>query len=119
MRLAFYTYSYTDRLNLSVPDTFARIATTGYTGIDESSTFGAAVNSESVAAERRRLIRETARQHALRVEAIVTHAELTATLGMARPLDLEASVDLAVDLGGDVVTFHLGGPRIEDRKSVV
>ena len=111
MRLAFYTYSYTDRLELSVPDCFARIARTGYSGVDESSTFGKAVNSGSVSGERRRIIREAARQHKLRVEAVVTHAELTASLGTKEPLDLESSIDLAVDLGGDVVTFHLGGAR--------
>jgi sugar phosphate isomerase/epimerase len=111
MRLAFYTYSYTDRLNLSVQECFARIAKTGYSGIDESSTFGKAVNSDSVSAERRQLIREAARQHKLRVEAVVTHAELTATLGTKEPLDLNASIDLAAELGGDVVTFHLGGAR--------
>ncbi|MGE5193006.1 MAG: sugar phosphate isomerase/epimerase family protein [Deltaproteobacteria bacterium] len=111
MRLAFYTYSYTDRLKLSIPDCFARIAKTGYAGIDESSTFGAAINSDSVTPERRKLIRETARRHKLRVEAIITHAELTTTLGTKEPLDLKAAIDLAADLGGDVVTFHLGGPR--------
>jgi len=36
MRLAFFTYSYTDRLNLSVQECFARIAKAGYSGIDES-----------------------------------------------------------------------------------
>src|SRR5579871_2677235 len=56
MRLAFYTYSYTDRLKLSIPDCFARIANTGYAGVDESSTFGTAINSGSVTAERRKLI---------------------------------------------------------------
>jgi sugar phosphate isomerase/epimerase len=111
MRLAFYTYSYTDRLKLSIPDCFARIAKTGYAGIDESSTFGAAVNSDSVNAERRKQIRETARQHQLRIEAIVTHAELTASLGTKEPLDLKGAIDLAADLGGDVATFHLGGAR--------
>jgi sugar phosphate isomerase/epimerase len=111
MRLAFYTYSYTDRLKLSIPDCFARIAKAGYAGIDESSTFGAAINSDSVTAEWRKLIRETARQQKLRVEAIVTHAELTATLGTKEALDLKGAIDLAADLGGEVVTFHLGGPR--------
>lgn len=111
MRLAFYTYSYTDRLNLSIADCLARIARTGYAGIDESSTFGAAINSDSVTADRRKVIRETARRHKLRVEAIVTHASLTAALGTEQALDLTASIDLASELGGDVVTFHLGGPR--------
>lgn len=110
MRLAFYTYSYTDKQNLSIPDCFERIARTGYAGIDESSTFGAAVNSDSVTAERRRAIRDEVRKHKLRVEAIVTHAELTQSLTGPAALDLAASVDLASDIGGDVVTFHLGGP---------
>src|SRR5579871_5917885 len=111
MRLSFYTYSYTDKLKLSIPDCFARIAKTGYAGIDESSTFGEAINSDSVSAERRKLIRETAARHKLRVEAIITHATLTDSLGTDKPLDLKASIDLAVDLRSDVVTFHLGGPR--------
>jgi sugar phosphate isomerase/epimerase len=110
MRLAFYTYSYTDRLNLSIPDCFERIARTGYAGVDESSTFGPAENSDSVTPERRRAIRDAARKHKLRVEAIVTHAELTQSLAGPKPLDLAASIDLASELGGDVVTFHLGGP---------
>jgi sugar phosphate isomerase/epimerase len=41
----------------------------------------------------------------------VTHAELTKSLGTKEPLDLKAAIDLAADLGGDVATFHLGGPR--------
>lgn len=111
MRLAFYTYSYTDRLKLPVGDCFARIAKAGYRGVDESSTFGAAINPDSVTGERRKLIRDAAREHNLRIEAIVTHAELTTGLGTDKPLDLEASIDLAAELGGDVATFHLGGPR--------
>lgn len=109
MRLAFYTYSYTDKQNLSIDECFAGIARTGYSGVDESSTFGNAENSDSVTADRRRAIRDAARKHKLRVEAIVTHAELTRSLAGPKPLDLAASIDLASDLGGDVVTFHLGG----------
>lgn len=110
MRLVFYTYSYTDRLDLPIPDTLARIAQAGYCGIDESSTYGPHLNSDSVSAERRRLIRESAKRHQLRVEAIVSHGELTTSLFAGEKLDLLAAVDLAADLGGDVVTFHLGGP---------
>lgn len=113
MRLSFYTYSYTDRLNLSIADCLARIARTGYAGIDESSTFGPAINSSSVSADRRRTIRETAQKNKLRVEAVITHAELTATLVGPTRLDLKQSIDLATDLGADVVTFHIGGPQKE------
>lgn len=109
MRLVFYTYSYTDKQNLPIDECFARIARTGYSGVDESSTFGNAVNSGSVTSERRRAIRDAARKHKLRVEAIVTHAELTQALDGPNALDLAASIDLAADIGGDVVTFHLGG----------
>jgi sugar phosphate isomerase/epimerase len=109
VRLAFYTYSYTDRLELPVPETLARIAKAGYCGIDESSTFGPHLNSDSVSLERRTLIRETALKHKLKVEAIVTHGELTRSLFADQKLDLISAVDLAAEMGGDVVTFHLGG----------
>jgi sugar phosphate isomerase/epimerase len=110
MRLAFYTYSYTDRQNLSVPGCLARIARTGYKGIDESGTFGNSADPKSVTAERRRLICDTARQHKLPIEAVITHAELTPSLVTDAPLDLNGSVDLAADLGCPLVTFHMGGP---------
>jgi len=110
VRRAFYTYSYTDRLQLDIDRTLAEIARWGYEGIDESSTFGPHVNSDSVTAERRREIRASARRYNLRVEAIVTHAELSTSLFSREPLDLVAAIDLAADLGGEVVTFHLGGP---------
>lgn len=110
MRLSFYTYSYTDRLELDIDKTLAEISRWGYCGIDESSTFGPHVNSRSVTAGRRKEIRAAAARHKLRVEAIVSHAELTPSLFGTEPLDLQESIDLASELGGDVVTFHLGGP---------
>lgn len=109
MRLAFYTYSYTDRQNLSIADCFARIAKTGYAGIDESGTFGNSADPHSVSPERRKTIRKTALQHRLAIEAVITHAELTTTLAGATPLDLKGSIDLAAELGAGVVTFHMGG----------
>jgi sugar phosphate isomerase/epimerase len=109
MRLAFYTYSYLDRLQLPVADCLARIAKTGYTGIDESGTFGASEAPDSVTSERRQLLRETAQAQRLSVEAVVTHAELTATLARSSPLDLIGTIDLAQELGATVVTFHMGG----------
>lgn len=108
MKLVFYTYSYLDRLNLPVADCLARIAQVGYTGIDESGTFGASDDPRSVTSERRSLLHTTAQQNGLSVEAVVTHAELTTTLTRPSPLDLKGSVDLARDLGASVVTFHAG-----------
>ena len=111
MRLSFYTYSYTDKLKLPVAEVLARVAKTGYAGIDESGTYGASEDPQSVNPSRRIVIRETAAANKLRVEAIITHAELTASLAEKKPLDLIGSVDLAADLGSPVVTFHLGGSQ--------
>ncbi len=110
MRLAFYTYSYTDRQEMSVTDCLQRIARTGYAGIDESGTFGRSDDPRSVTPERRKLIRAAAVKDRLSVEAVVTHAALTTSLAGLSPLDLKGSIDLAVDLCAAVVTFHMGGP---------
>lgn len=111
MRLGFYTYSYTDRLKMSIPECLGRIAKTGYSGIDVSGTNGRSADPKSFDAARRRLTRATADKLGLQVEAVITHAQLTDTLvdPNRKPLDLKGSVDLAADLGADVVTFHIGG----------
>src|SRR5207244_3926076 len=46
----------------------------------------------------------------LRIEAVITHAELTTSLITDKPLDLAGSIDLAAELGAGLVTFHMGGP---------
>ncbi len=78
--------------------------------MDESGTFGASEDPRSVTPKRRGLLRDTAQQQGLSVEAVVTHAELTTTLARRQPLDLSGTIDLAADLGASVVTFHMGGP---------
>jgi len=109
MRLAFYTYSYTDRRRLPVEECFGYIARIGYVGIDESGTYGPSEDPHSVTPERRKLIHDTAQRFGLSVEAVVTHAELTTTIAHQQPLDLRGTVELAADLGASAVTFHMGG----------
>jgi sugar phosphate isomerase/epimerase len=111
MRLGFYTYSYTDRLRMPVGPCLERIARTGYSGIDVSGTDGPSADPRSVSAELRRLTRQTAERLGLRIEAVITHAPLADSLAhsAAKPLDLEGTIDLAVDLGAPLVTFHMGG----------
>ena len=109
MRLAFYTYSFTDRLNRPLEPDLERIAATGYEGIDISGTHGPSADPASVTPELRRNTRAIARRLGLRVEGIITHATLTDSLDTGTPLDLAGSVDLAVEVGGDVVVFHMGG----------
>jgi sugar phosphate isomerase/epimerase len=111
VRLAFYTYSYTDRLKMSIPECLERIARTGYTGIDVSGTNGNSADPRSFDAARRKLTRESAEKHGLKIEAVITHQQLTdaAADPKRNPLDLIGSVDLAADLGAPVVTFHMGG----------
>ena len=111
MRLAFYTYSYTDRLRMPIAACLERVARTGYSGIDVSGTFGRSEDPASFDAARRRAMRETAEKRGLRLEAVITHAQLTDTLADSRraPLDLNGSIDLARDLAAPLVTFHMGG----------
>jgi sugar phosphate isomerase/epimerase len=121
MRLAFYTYSYTDRLKMSIPDCLERIAKTGYSGIDVSATNGPSDDPRSFDDDRRRLTRQTAEKHCLRIEAMVTHAELTNTLfdPKLKPLDLQRTIDLATAVGGTAVTVHAGGyPEGVERRTV-
>jgi sugar phosphate isomerase/epimerase len=111
MRLGFYTYSYTDRLRMPVGPCLERIARTGYSGIDVSGTNGPAADPRSVSVELRQLTHQTAERLGLRIEAVITHAPLADSLAgpTAKPLDLEGTIDLAVELGAPVVTFHMGG----------
>lgn len=111
MRLSFYTYSYTDRLKMPTVECLERIARTGYTGIDVSGTHGPSEDPKSFDAALRMLTRKTAERLNLRIEAVITHATVTDSLfdPAKKPLDLKGSVDLAVDLGAPVMTFHLGG----------
>lgn len=110
LRLSFYTYSYTDKLRMPTVDCLERIAQTGYAGIDVSGTDGNSDDPKSFGAELRKLTRETAERLKLRIEAVITHASLSDSLGAnKKPMDLNGSIDLAVDLGAPVVTFHLGG----------
>jgi sugar phosphate isomerase/epimerase len=57
------------------------------------------------------LTRETAERLGLRIEAVITHQELSRSLvdTSAPPLDLEGTIDLAIEVGAEVVTFHMGG----------
>jgi sugar phosphate isomerase/epimerase len=111
MRLAFYTYSYTDRLKMEISACLERISKTGYSGIDVSGTNGKSSDPNSFDQQRRSLTRKTAEKLSLKLEAVITHAQLTDTLSNPNRnrLDLKGSVDLAADIGADVVTFHMGG----------
>lgn len=111
MRLGFYTYSYTDRKRMPVGLCLERLARIGYSGIDVSGTDGPSVDPKSVSPKLRRLTRQTAERLGLRIEAVITHAPLSNSLvsPMTKRLDLEGTIDLAVELGAPVVTFHMGG----------
>jgi len=111
MRLAFYTYSYTDRLNMPIEPVLERIAAAGYGGIDVSGTHGPSADPNSVTQAIRHQTKETTDRLGLRIEAVITHETLTDSLLSGHPLKLQGSVDLAADLGAPVVVFHMGGPR--------
>ncbi len=111
MRLGFYTYSYTDRLRMPLGPCLQRVARAGYSGIDISGTDGPSSDPKSVTPELRRLTRRTVERLGLQIEAVITHAPLCDSLvdPQKKPLDLAGTVDLAFDVGAEVVTFHMGG----------
>lgn len=111
MRLAFYTYSYTDRLAMPLEPTLEKIAATGYDGIDISGTHGPSADPRSVTPQLRAQTRGIAERLGLTIEAVITHANLADSLFTDEPLDLKGSVDLAVDVGAPLVVFHMGGPK--------
>ena len=111
MRLAFYTYSYTDRLEMPLEPALEKIAATGYDGIDISGTHGPSADPRSVTPELRAQTRSIADRLGLTIEAVITHANLANSLFTDEPLDLKGSVDLAVDVGAPLVVFHMGGPK--------
>jgi len=116
MRLAFYTYSYTDRLEMPLVPALEKIAATGYAGIDISGTHGKSADPHSVTPGLREQTRTTAERLGLRIEAVITHATLADSLFTDTPLDLEGSIDLAADVGAPLVVFHMGGPKDDDAK---
>ena len=111
MRLAFYTYSYTDRLEMPLEPALEKIAATGYDGIDISGTHGPSADPRSVTPELRAQTRSIADRLGLTIEAVITHANLANSLFTDEPLDLKGSVDLAVDVGAPLVVFHMAVPR--------
>ena len=80
MRLNFYTYSYTERLDLPIAQSLHRIAQTGYGGIDLSATYGDSDDPRSFDPDPRRLTLTEARKNNLHINAVITHADLTATI---------------------------------------
>jgi len=117
MRLAFYTYSYTDRLDMAIEPALEKIAATGYDGIDISGTHGPSADPHSVTPKLRELTRATADRLGLRIEAIITHTALADSLFTDEPLDLKGSLDLAADTGAPLVVFHMGGPSENEKRA--
>jgi len=93
-----------------------QIADTGYDGVDISGTHGKSADPRSVMPEMRKLTRETTKRIGIRIEAIITHANLADSLFTDAPLDLTGSVDLATEVGAPLVVFHMGGPKDDERK---
>ncbi len=111
MRIAFYTYSYIDRLGMEPTAVIPRVAAAGYDSLDLSATWRADEDPGLFPAERRREVRRLTDDHGLAIEALVTHLPLLESLVRGRPLNLHGAVDLAVELRAPVVTVHIGCPE--------
>ncbi|MCS6860395.1 MAG: sugar phosphate isomerase/epimerase [Abditibacteriales bacterium] len=108
MKLGFYTYSYIDRLGMSIESVLEKVAATGYDGVDVSATWREDLDPALFPREARQTLRRTAEQLGLNIEACVTHLPLVPAVWNSQPLNLPGAVDLAVELGAKIVTVHLG-----------
>jgi sugar phosphate isomerase/epimerase len=111
MKLAFYTYSYIDRLGMEPADVIPRVAAAGYDAIDLSATWRSDEDPALFPPERRKEIRALVADHGLTIEALVTHLPMVNSLREGRPINLPGAVELAAELGAPVVTVHIGSPR--------
>lgn len=111
MKVAFYTYSYIDRLQMEPAEVIPAVAAAGYRALDLSATWRADEDPAHFPAARRREIRRLADDHGLSIEALVTHLPMTNALRAGRPINLPGAVDLARELAAPVVTVHVGTPE--------
>lgn len=109
MKLGFYTYSYIDRLGMSIESVLEKVAAAGYDGVDVSATWRDDLDPALFPREAREELRRTAERLGLRIEACVTHLPLVQAVWNNQPLNLPGAVDLAVELGAKMVTVHPGG----------
>lgn len=112
MKLAFYTYSYIDRLGMEPADVLPLVAAAGYDGIDLSATWHADEDPALFPRARRQEIRALADDLGLSIEALVTHLPLADSLRDGRPINLPGAIELAIDLGASVITAHIGSPPV-------
>src|SRR3989442_1598438 len=111
MKLAFYTYSYLDRLDMPVAPVLEAIAAAGYDAVDLSATRRADLDPAQFPVSDRREILQLTRSLGLEIAALVTHLGLVNALWDGRPLNLRGAVDLAAEFGCPVVTVHAGSER--------
>jgi sugar phosphate isomerase/epimerase len=109
MKLGFYTYSYIDRLGMSIEPVLEKVAATGYDGLDISATWRADLDPALFPREARETFKRECERLGLRIEACVTHLPLVQAVWNRQPINLPGAVDLAVELGAKVVTVHVGG----------
>lgn len=117
MRIAFYTYSYIDRLGMEPADVLPLIAAAGYDGIDLSATWRSDEDPALFPKARRREIRALCADLGLSIEALVTHLPLADSLRDGRPINLPGAIELAADTGASVVTAHIGSPPVPEDPS--
>ena len=110
--LGFYLNGPSSYAHVAWGKSIAAVAGAGFTAIDVSASAGVrgALDSSTFPGPDRDRLRAIADEHGLTVSAVVTHAGLADTIQQGRPLDLEAAVDVAVDLRCPLVLVHIGGP---------
>ncbi|QDU63152.1 Inosose dehydratase [Planctomycetes bacterium Pan216] len=107
MRLAFDTHAYIDVQDFPIVACLERIAKAGYGGIDVAGTPDATSNPRAFTPERRRLIRGTVERLRMHVAAVNAQGDEPAPTPDNKIPNLKDAVDLASDLGAEIVSFSV------------
>ena len=108
MKLGFYTYSYIDRLKQEIEPVLEAVAAAGYDGVDLSATWRDDLDPALMPAKVRKTYASTAQRLGLEIEAVITHLGLTQAVWQEQPLNLKGAVDVACDVGANLVAVHIG-----------
>ncbi len=108
MKLGFYTYSYIDRLKMTIEPVLETVAAAGYDGIDISATWHDDIDPVRMPAEARTRYRRAAERLGLAIEAVITHVGVVEAILDGLPLNLKAAVDVACEVGARMAAVHVG-----------
>jgi sugar phosphate isomerase/epimerase len=109
MQFSFYVNGPGSYAHLPPSRSLPIVAAAGFTAVDISASAGARTSdARAFGSKERQSFSRELESARLAVAAVVTHVGLATSLSEGRPLDLIEAIEIATDMGSNLVTFHLG-----------